>query len=703
MGVRRLMAPLLCVCVMLGFGACNVSACATVGFEFLRQFKIESPGTVRDMAVQHATGHVLVADSNGVEVYESNGVHVTTWTGFGAAGAIRVAVDNSTGVVYVAALEGSTNSIAVLDADGNRQSTITGTPEGSFHSIRGLSVDQATGDLYVTDYVESGLSTSVVDVFDSSGQYRAQITDTGSKAVFFGPTFAAAVDDIDGDVFIPSPRSRAVYVYHKIGNAYAYEYLATWNGSPTKAGSFAVVGESILTVASGPSGYILVADDAHGVVDVFATNEVSKEEYEESPIERILCPPAVEGCGPFPVGVAYELGINAVAVDSVTGEEYILDHPEREKTEVDIFSAPTPLPSLRVRAPSEVSSSCATLVGIAEPGGSDEHNIVFEYGATTAYGSMVSASPSEAPVAGGPVRVNARVCGLEAGAEYHYRLKATNITGVGSSADQRAITTPLVEGLSATQVGPNSATLNATIEPGVVPTTYHFKYWPEGSQESDASVIPVPDASFPVLRRPNVLSQPLTGLHSGVTYHFRIITNSSAGSVGGPEEVFTTPLTPLPLVATGGASAVGVSQATLSGVVDPLGEPTSYRFEYGTSVGYGSNWPTVDVEVGTSTGEQTLSVNLENLLPNTTYHFRLVASDQAGTAYGADQSFETGSYPKSLIQETPILGTFVLPSEQPVHSISVSKGKPKKKHKKIRLRKPVKKTAKRARKIKKRH
>ena len=64
-------------------------------------------------------------------------------------------------------------------------------------------------------------------------------------------------------------------------------------------------------------------------------------------------------------------------------------------------------------------------------------------------------------------------------------------------------------------------------------------------------------------------------------------------------------------------------------------------------------------------GSQPVSILLQNLSPGTTYHYRLVATNGGGTAYGADGTFTTAEYPLSIIQTAPVLGTFKLPSIAP--------------------------------------
>jgi CSLREA domain-containing protein len=97
----------------------------------------------------------------------------------------------------------------------------------------------------------------------------------------------------------------------------------------------------------------------------------------------------------------------------------------------------------------------------------------------------------------------------------------------------------------------------------------------------------------------------------------------------------------VPNVATGAAKNVGPGAATLMGTVNPGGRPTSYVFRYGTTKGYGSKTP------ATAAGSGRLNVHasfrVKGLMPGTTYHYRLVATNSAGTERGADRTFKTAA------------------------------------------------------------
>jgi alpha-tubulin suppressor-like RCC1 family protein len=98
-----------------------------------------------------------------------------------------------------------------------------------------------------------------------------------------------------------------------------------------------------------------------------------------------------------------------------------------------------------------------------------------------------------------------------------------------------------------------------------------------------------------------------------------------------------------PSLATAPASAVSDGAATLSGRLDPQGLATSYHFEYGETTSYGISVPVPDAPAGSGTVVQRLSTVITGLHGETTYHYRLVASNEIGTSYGNDETFITGS------------------------------------------------------------
>jgi hypothetical protein len=96
-----------------------------------------------------------------------------------------------------------------------------------------------------------------------------------------------------------------------------------------------------------------------------------------------------------------------------------------------------------------------------------------------------------------------------------------------------------------------------------------------------------------------------------------------------------------PTVVTGAASAVTQTAATLNASVNPNGiEVGECKFEYGTTTSYGSSAPCTPA-LGSGTSAVAVSAAVESLGENTTYHFRIIATNAGGTSFGADQAFAT--------------------------------------------------------------
>jgi hypothetical protein len=104
-----------------------------------------------------------------------------------------------------------------------------------------------------------------------------------------------------------------------------------------------------------------------------------------------------------------------------------------------------------------------------------------------------------------------------------------------------------------------------------------------------------------------------------------------------------------PIAITEGASDIGAPETAMGATVNAQGVTTGYHFEYGLTTSYGTNVP---IPNGIATGTSDLKVGqwAVGLKPNTTYHFRIVASNSDGTTNGKDMTFIT---PEWGIQPTP--------------------------------------------------
>ncbi len=100
-----------------------------------------------------------------------------------------------------------------------------------------------------------------------------------------------------------------------------------------------------------------------------------------------------------------------------------------------------------------------------------------------------------------------------------------------------------------------------------------------------------------------------------------------------------------PTVSTNAASGVKAHEATLKASVNPEGQATTYQFEYGTSISYGSKAPVSAKAAGSGSSAVEVGEAIAGLAVGTTYHFRIVATSGAGTSYGQDRTLTTPAAP----------------------------------------------------------
>src|SRR5207244_559776 len=105
-----------------------------------------------------------------------------------------------------------------------------------------------------------------------------------------------------------------------------------------------------------------------------------------------------------------------------------------------------------------------------------------------------------------------------------------------------------------------------------------------------------------------------------------------AALVGGPAATATA--SPIPPTVVTTAASVTQTMATLEATVNPNGANVSEcQFDYGPTTEYGSTAPCTPVELSGETPVH-VSAAVTGLAPNTTYHFRIVATNPGGTSPG---------------------------------------------------------------------
>jgi Ca2+-binding RTX toxin-like protein len=291
------------------------------------------------------------------------------------------------------------------------------------------------------------------------------------------------------------------------------------------------------------------------------------------------------------------------------------------------------LPGATTGSASSVTGTTATLNGSVNPNGAAT-TWQFELGTSTGYGSRAPSAPQSAGAGSASSAVKTAVSGLQPGTTYHYRLTATNAGGttVGADATFKTQPAPGVGTRGSSSVGTTSATVACDVDPNGLATTWSVEY---GTTSGYGTMTSAQSAGSGTTARR--VTAALTGLRGGTTYHYRCVASSSAGTSRGGDASFAT--RGAPSAATGAASAIGPTSATVAGTVNPNGTATNWWIEYGTTTAYGAR--TAAQSAGSGTGARGVGATLVGLAPGTLYHYRFAASSSLGTTRGVDATFTT--------------------------------------------------------------
>ena len=230
---------------------------------------------------------------------------------------------------------------------------------------------------------------------------------------------------------------------------------------------------------------------------------------------------------------------------------------------------------------------------------------------------------------------------LHYGVKYRWQMQAHGVSGYGPVSNllyfQIDIIPPTVTTSAATNVQSNSATLNGNLNN--MGGAGSCQVWFQWGLTTSYGQSTTPQTKTST----GTFSAGIGSLTPGTTYHFRAVGSNSAGTVYGDDQSFTTPTNIVPpTVTTNAASGVTSTSAILNGNLDSMGGAGSCQvwFQWGLTTSYGQS---TTPQTKTSTG--TFSAGIGSLNPGTTYHFRAVGSNSAGTVYGGDQTFTTDSTP----------------------------------------------------------
>jgi hypothetical protein len=98
-----------------------------------------------------------------------------------------------------------------------------------------------------------------------------------------------------------------------------------------------------------------------------------------------------------------------------------------------------------------------------------------------------------------------------------------------------------------------------------------------------------------------------------------------------------------PVVSNPGAVQVTDASARLVATIDPRHSQTAYVFRYGTTPALGSS--TAPVDIGSGSTPLIVSQVISGLSPDTTYYFKIIATNLLGESSGSTKSFHTRADP----------------------------------------------------------
>jgi hypothetical protein len=484
--------------------------------------------TSQGMAVDDATGQVLVVDVDRVKVYAGSGSSIPDFvTDFGSSelsGPASIAIDQSSGAIYVG--DAGNNRIAKYTSDHAATPTFTldmsyfspslGSGPGTIGDFSSpLAVDPRNGDLLVADK-----GNHVVSRFSASGAFLGSFDGADSGAGTFHSPASIAVDGA-GEIYVvdatqsPIPNGASVVEpFTAVGVADGS--LTPMDGTPStvtydsKSGNVLVVGRNLFVSPPTPQDPQLLYVFHGGAI-----------------VTKVAFPAAT--AGQF---------VTAAAVDESTGRFYALTRPYTLLGSLVQVFDPIVLPDVSVGAPTGVTTTHATFRGTLDPLGiaASYH---FEYSSD---GGTTYTSTPDTPVGTTAGPVEQAVTGLEPNQAYLVRLVGTNANGsLTTFVPQSFSTAQAVPDLTtepASGVDENSATLHGTVNPHGLQTTFQFQY---GTTTDYGRTVPADHADVAGGRHgTRNVQEDIAGLVGATTYHYRIVATNSVGTAYGADRVFTT-------------------------------------------------------------------------------------------------------------------------------------------------------------------
>jgi len=315
------------------------------------------------------------------------------------------------------------------------------------------------------------------------------------------------------------------------------------------------------------------------------------------------------------------------------------------KGAIEGFIAALLPPTVSTLTAGPISNDNAVLNGDVNPKGLPT-SAWFEWGTDPTLNARTITSSDNVGTGAAFVSIKAPLTNLIPGTTYHFRVVAQNTTGTskGTIKSFKVSQIPSATTNAATSVTSSSATLNGSVNPNGLLTSYWFVWGTDPILTNPVSTFETPTQ---VIVAGTFATQPVSAvpppLSVGAIYYFRVAARNAEGESQGTIHNFQTSVSPT-VTTIDPATSITTSSAVLHGDVNPNGFSTDAWFEYGTDPALSSPAATAPGPKGSGTTTLSFNASISGLNPWRTYYYRAAASNSGGTQKGVIQSFPTGEY-----------------------------------------------------------
>ena len=530
------------------------------------------------------------------------------------------------------------NAYEICTVEGDCKSGVAASGNGALNGPVGIAVDQDTGEVYVGD-----AGNDRINVYAGDGTFLRSV---GWDVVAAGPGETGTGYEIciaaDGDAC-------------KVGS----------NGAGT--GQLDQIEDVAVSTADGnpASGTLLVSDGGTQRINAYLLDGSSPSSFGSSA--------ELGNDGPFHIA-ADSRGIVYIEAGNQSSTWWISRYDSLNANGGGVgFLADIPIPPLVTTGGSQVNGGLG--IDPDSDGAGPDEDILYSVRGLSSLSQIQQFGPANDPgLTSAPGAVDASN-GTVVGFHNLSRDIAVDWSrdrlfvsdgpsgpdfglGRGTYVLNSAGSSPTASLDSVSDITATSATIHATIDPnGPPPVSYDLEYSTDGVSWASG-----PGAVVGSQETPQAIDIPFaipgSGLLPVTEYHVRLRVTKAFNPpiVTGPL-AFTT-LPDAPHIETTGAPLRTTTTTQLTGRVNPRGDTTAYHFEYGAQGPCDANPCASTPTRAAGSGQliQLVSEQLTGLLPDTAYHYRIVADngnpgspvvgdDMTVTTRASDAPLSHGDFP----------------------------------------------------------